>query len=304
MDGQRLVQTKDGFRAVNATRWAELGDVVMELANVITSLDAETHFHLLNPSRAGQYFVLGDGDGSGSSCGTGRAGASVDIGVLKEAMSTSPTGTTPLTEAVQLVTRLIAPAAESLVANGQSAVVVLASDGLPNDQRSFLRALQELQKLPVWLVVRLCTDEDEVVDYWGELDKQLEAPLETLDDVTGEAKEVTAHNPWLTYAPALHLARTAGMSEKLYDLLDEAPLLPMQVKQFIERLIGCGELAEPEVDPNEFISQVRNALTAIPPVYNPITRRMAPWVDVHALQKHIRRYSKGQGSTSNSCVIS
>ena len=89
-DGERLVKTSNGtMRCISSTRWAELGDVVMDLAAVVSSLGAETHYHLLNPTSVGQYFVVADaGEGSSS---TGRAGSPVDIPTLKRAMDTSPT---------------------------------------------------------------------------------------------------------------------------------------------------------------------------------------------------------------------
>lgn len=277
-DGSKLVSTSSGLRTVSSTRWDELGDVVEEIGMVLHSLHAETHFHLLNPCHVGQFFKL-----EGSS-------PNVDLATLKRAMGTSPTGTTPLTEAVQRVTKAIAPSAEKFSANGQKAVVVLASDGLPNDPKSFLSALQELQRLPVWLVVRLCTDEESVVEYWSDLDKALESPLETLDDVKGEAREVYALNRWLTYAPALHLARTAGMHDKLFDLIEEVPLQPFQCKLLIEKILGCEALPVPEVDPERFFASVKRAVATLPAVYNPITGKMAPWVDEMALRKHMRRH--------------
>ena len=36
--------------------------------------------------------------------------------------------------------------------------------------------MRPLQNLPVWVVVRLCTDEDSVVDYWNKVDEVSQPP--------------------------------------------------------------------------------------------------------------------------------
>eukprot|EP00957_Ditylum_brightwellii_P104498 7961832-Ditylum_brightwellii.AAC.1 len=91
---------------------------------------------------------------------------------------------------------------------GQRAVIVLATDGLPisgkkssaeEDMQEFVRAMRSLEGLPIWIVIRLCTDEQDVVDFYGNLDGQLNLSLDVLDDFEGEAEEVYEHNKWLTY---------------------------------------------------------------------------------------------------------
>jgi hypothetical protein len=47
----------------------------------------------------------------------------------------------------------------------------------------FQTALQSLEGLPVWVVVRLCTNEHQVVEFYNNLDSQLELSLKVIDDI-------------------------------------------------------------------------------------------------------------------------
>lgn len=294
-DGKRSAPMPGGkgYRTVTCTRWEELAADVSSLCKWSEACGARTDLHLLNPTTQFRGVSLNSSSWSSIS----PLGRSVDPKTASSLLdAVSPNGTTPLTQAVMQVVTMVQPHATRLHADGQAVAVLLCTDGMPDDQRTFIESMKMLQKLPVWVVVRLCTDDDSVVEFWNDLDRSLEAPLEVLDDVRGEADEVAKLNPWLTYAPPLHMARLFGLPEKLFDALDEAPLVPSQIKRFISIMFGLSDLPEPELELEAFLSAVRAALQEQPNTYDPRSGRMKPWVDMHALERAVRYPGKcGQG---------
>ena len=102
-------------------------------------------------------------------------------------------------------------------------MVIIETDGEPSDGDMAI-AMKALERLPVWVVVRLCTDNAKVTEFWNQVDADLELELDVLDDLAGEAGEVAGFNPWLTYAQPLHRLREFGVPLKELDLLDERQL--------------------------------------------------------------------------------
>ena len=294
-DGRALVETKrrNDVQWKYCTRWAELKECVRYHAQLSVLLEAPTRFRLLNgPPRDG--------------FGVAEAGPDTSPERLEDELQsvfailnrTSPQGATPLTRHLNEVHDSLAGAvAESYRAAGQQVVVVLATDGLPSDgkgfggpgpQQEFEYALRRLLRdCPVWLVVRLCTDDDNVVSYYEGLDTQLELNVEVLDDLVSEAKEVYQHNPWLNYTLPLHRCREAGFQHRIFDLLDERSLTIDEVIECL-RLIFDGGRGWDSVDPHSdwdgFVDHVRKALVAEERHYNPVTKRVGPWIDIHKLR--------------------
>eukprot|EP01034_Spumella_vulgaris_P033732 gene33732-41615_t len=61
--------------------------------------------------------------------------------------------------------------------NGQTPLYGESTDG------DIVTAMKPLQTLPVWVVIRLCTDDEKIVNYWNNIDSQLELDMDVLDDL-------------------------------------------------------------------------------------------------------------------------
>jgi len=79
---------------------------------------------------------------------------------------------TPLTNYILRIRPIIETMKHQLLAEGKRVAIILATDGLPSDQtgrssiherENFVQSLRQIESFPVWVVVRLCTDDDSIL---------------------------------------------------------------------------------------------------------------------------------------------
>ena len=80
------------------------------------------------------------------------------------------------------------------------------------------------------VILRLCTEENEVIQYWNSIDNQLELDIDVIDDQLGDARQGEAVNGWLTYGEPIHRMREFGASMKEMDIIDESTMSTDQMR--------------------------------------------------------------------------
>jgi hypothetical protein len=223
IDNSGSMGTNDGTRfstgaggrpqLVKCTRWQELGDALSFVAKMAAYLAAPTEFRLLNPPAQGQQVLQ---------CGVGEPTA--ELRAMESMITSAPSARTPLCAQIRAVVERVRAEAPRLRASGKRCIVVIASDGASTDGDVEV-ALRPLQELPVWVVVRLCTDQEDVVDYWSRIDRDLELEMDVLDDLKGEAQEIAKKNPFVTYGSHLHRLREWGTAAKVLGTSTPLPAL-------------------------------------------------------------------------------
>jgi hypothetical protein len=276
------------------SRWDELRDTVLYHSELAGVLGSHTVFRLLNepgPEVGPQQYEIRPET------------ASDDLRKLGTAMyRAQPLGMTPLTTHILQIQESLHRMAPQLRREGKRVAVILATDGLPTDEEGyggeevtneFVQALQSMEGLPIWLVIRLCTDEVKVTDFYNNLDGRFELSLEVLDDFLGEAAEVYQHNKWLNYSLPLHRCRELGYHDRLFDLIDERPLTKGELRDFCALLFGVDiyRFPDPNVDWKDFINFVEECLELEPKQYDPMKKKVLPIIHIKVLNK---KYGKGE----------
>mmetsp|Transcript_3720 Transcript_3720/g.6156 ORF Transcript_3720/g.6156 Transcript_3720/m.6156 type:complete len:293 (+) Transcript_3720:431-1309(+) len=276
-DGKKVVKFgEQNAKMVKCTRWAELAETMVFLAELSEALNVPSEFRLLNGSDP---IIVGLGDDRGES-----------LAFFKDVMEESPAGQTPLCAQINAVVKSILSVVDVLRANNQKVTVMIATDGESSDG-NVADALRPLTNLPVLVIVRLCTSEQAVVDYWNNIDNQLELDIDVLDDQLGDAKQVAQFNGWLIYGEPLHRLREFGASMKEMDIIDESTVSSEQMRVLCSFLFLGGDakdLPHPGVDWHAFTAKIKVLNVSVPPVYDPLTNSMKPWVDIKRLNSIYR----------------
>jgi hypothetical protein len=278
----------------NVSRWEELKDCVKFHANVAARLLLPTRFALLNAPQHGlpQYFSLAQG---------GNVGQEQQI-IQSILTHVVPNGPSPLTEQLQILYSYIASIAPQLRTKHQTVPIVLTTQGLPTNAASetssyviqeFVQSLRSFETLPVSIVLRLCTDDEKVIDFYNSLDRQLK--LDVLDDYYGEALEAYLRNPWLTYGVALHRYREMGFRVPVLDILDERSLTVHELRELCLFLFDESTLPDPGVDWDSFVQSIVRCMSWEQSQWNPIKKSLSSWIDIVQLNQV---YSPGQSQRS------
>lgn len=303
-DGQRIIATASSteVKSVPCTRWKEIQETVEYHIQMSGLLKAPTIFRFLNhPDGAfpQEFSVADKGDSSDAQIADDVSEA------LRIIRGTSPTGATPLSFHVREIHQMVQDMQPSLRAEGKRVAVILATDGLPSNNlgvsgeselKEFTDAVRLLEGLPIWIVVRLCTDNDEVVEFYNNLDNNLELSIEVLDNYTSEADEMYQVNSWLNYCLSLHRMRELGFQHRIFDLLDERSLTISELRDFFLLMFGVGKfdgVPEPELDFKGFMTSLDRIVKSEKEQWHPVKRRLKPLVSMTKLKAEYGRAGGG-----------
>lgn len=328
-DGHRVVQNTDHkVSNICCTRWEEVTATLMWHASFSIKMEAPTAVRLIQAPSMGFPQQVGIASAV-------NVEESADLSRLAQMLHQQPAGGGggPLPHLLEIVHTCL-KSSTRLLGRHKSLAILYVTDRLPVDEDGregehattrFLETLNLLQGSSVFVVIRLSTDDQRVVDFYNDLDRRMDAVtkqpklygedcisghnlhLDVLDDFVSEAAAVHEHNPWLNYAYPLHLCRESAVQFPVFDALNDRPLQMDELVEFLTLLFDRNQYAwalqplpNPQTQYADFRAEVLDMNRKAGSVYDPIKRRSALWIDIHQLD---RIYGGQVTSACTSCVI-
>ena len=151
----------------------------------------------------------------------------------KELFSNQPFGQTPLCRQIRLVIDNIQKIENLLILNKQIAIFIIMTDGVSTDG-NVIETLKPLEGLPIRIIIRICTSDRAVAEYWHDINSKLDIDILVLDGIEETAYETNECNSWLTYSDCLHRVREYGVIIPAVEMLKYRPLNKIEMKTVID----------------------------------------------------------------------
>ena len=192
-----IVKHIDGYdagmkitRINNVSRWHELRDCMTFHSHMASKCFIRTNYWLVNDDNNG------DGTKFMLCCGNPED-VHDERSHLKSALkqATLSHAHCLLTDQLSKLEKMIAKMITK-IPPGQTITVVICTQGVPTDkkgrtshdiQHDYWNAMKKLSKLPVKIVMRLCTGNDSVCDVYNKVDARVDG-MDVLDDYWGEVR--------------------------------------------------------------------------------------------------------------------
>ncbi len=176
--------------------------------------------------------------------------------------------------------------------NGKRSLLIY-SDGCDDSANAnTLNALLKHNFNRVYIAINLCTNEPDVLSYWSKAAEHMENDMDILDDYHSEAAEVQKHQPWMVYTFEMHEFRKV-LQQGLYKAIDDRKLESTEIQNFIELTWNVKpDSSNPSWD--ECLSVYETWAADVEPVFNTVTRRMEPPIDVYYLRHGRKTHSYGK----------
>lgn len=276
-------------KQANVVRWEEAVSKTLQIAeyNIVRNMSAS--YYLLNPQsgewKQGIDYITIHPDQ------LNRNEKREIINTLRKALlqSSNIRGTTPLDR----VTQYFRNSLEDIVGNVKHPICYnIITDGEPNDKLSFERQIRQLcQRFQIFLVINLCTDNDDIINYYNDLDTTIGNELsgmDVLDDLESEANEVwQVGNRFITYSLEIHICRMAGCFSVISDWMDEIQLDVHYVDKLIREITGTTErldITRYQTSSNEYFAYIDSLNNRHPPVYDIRTKQFTPIINKYWLR--------------------
>ena len=199
-----------------------MSGAVKTIACLADAAEAPTEIRLLNKAEP---LVVG----------RGSKGNKSDLGNAMTQLSIDAMGKTPLCKQLSGVVDRLRDLEDELRTADKIALLLIMTDCESSDG-NIIDVLKMLEGFPLQIIIRICSHEREINEYWQNVNAQLDLDIYVLGQVKTEALIVAENNNWLTYGEPLHRLREFGVMVPAINNLDSRQLTKQEIRTIAQIL--------------------------------------------------------------------